>query len=351
MTRDESRTLAITAGVLFLAGGVRAGLEVMRPPLAIHADTVSAQALATTSREMLDEEERRSAPLAPGERIDPNTAAEEELDRLPGIGPAAARAIVESRAADGPFAEAGALARVRGIGPATVDRLRPHLAFETSGGGRPVRRGAAGARPATAPGGASPVNPQDAIPMDLNRATAEELEDVSRHWPGARSQDHRAARRSGRIHTCGRSHPGARHRSSHAGNHTQPPLRAAMTARVPAPAVGDDRAADGTRGSTPLRALLEEMVERGASDLHITAGIRPRLRIDGETERLAHGAQAPSARDKRTGALDLDGAAAKPTRGGQGGRFRIRSGRPCPLSVQLLQTARASGDGPAANPV
>ena len=148
MTRDESRTLAITAGVLFLAGGVRAGLEVMRPPLAIHADTVSAQALATTSREMLDEEERRSAPLAPGERIDPNTAAEEELDRLPGIG------------------------------PATVDRLRPHLAFETSGGGRPVRRGAAGARPATAPGGASPVNPQDAIPMDLNRATAEELEDV-----------------------------------------------------------------------------------------------------------------------------------------------------------------------------
>ena len=178
MTRDESRTLAITAGVLFLAGGVRAGLEVMRPPLAIHADTVSAQALATTSREMLDEEERRSAPLAPGERIDPNTAAEEELDRLPGIGPATARAIVESRAADGPFAEAGALARVRGIGPATVDRLRPHLAFETSGGGRPVRRGAAGARPATAPGGASPVNPQDAIPMDLNRATAEELEDV-----------------------------------------------------------------------------------------------------------------------------------------------------------------------------
>ncbi len=55
-----------------------------------------------------------------------------------------------------------------------------------------------------------------------------------------------------------------------------------MTARVPAPAAGDDRAADGTRGSTPLRALLEEMVERGASDLHITAGIRPRLRIDGE---------------------------------------------------------------------
>ena len=31
-----------------------------------------------------------------------------------------------------------------------------------------------------------------------------------------------------------------------------------------------------------LRALLEEMVERDASDLHITTGIPPRLRIDGE---------------------------------------------------------------------
>ncbi len=31
-----------------------------------------------------------------------------------------------------------------------------------------------------------------------------------------------------------------------------------------------------------LRALLEEMLERGGSDLHITAGERPKIRIDGE---------------------------------------------------------------------
>jgi len=31
-----------------------------------------------------------------------------------------------------------------------------------------------------------------------------------------------------------------------------------------------------------LRALLDEMIERGASDLHITAGERPKLRIDGQ---------------------------------------------------------------------
>jgi len=35
-------------------------------------------------------------------------------------------------------------------------------------------------------------------------------------------------------------------------------------------------------GSVNLRALLEEMIERDASDLHITAGERPKLRIDGD---------------------------------------------------------------------
>jgi len=34
--------------------------------------------------------------------------------------------------------------------------------------------------------------------------------------------------------------------------------------------------------SLNLRALLEEMIERDASDLHITAGERPKLRIDGD---------------------------------------------------------------------
>ncbi|MBX7117429.1 MAG: type IV pilus twitching motility protein PilT [Gemmatimonadaceae bacterium] len=45
-----------------------------------------------------------------------------------------------------------------------------------------------------------------------------------------------------------------------------------------------------TAPSTPavsqvnLRTLLEEMIERGASDLHITAGERPKMRIDGDIQ-------------------------------------------------------------------
>ena len=31
-----------------------------------------------------------------------------------------------------------------------------------------------------------------------------------------------------------------------------------------------------------LRALLEEMIEKDASDLHLVAGERPKLRVDGD---------------------------------------------------------------------
>jgi len=46
------------------------------------------------------------------------------------------------------------------------------------------------------------------------------------------------------------------------------------------PATGAGR--DGQAPTVNLRALLEEMIRVGASDLHITAGERPKLRVDGE---------------------------------------------------------------------
>src|SRR5437879_6550150 len=38
----------------------------------------------------------------------------------------------------------------------------------------------------------------------------------------------------------------------------------------------------GASQSVNLRTLLEEMIERDASDLHIVAGERPKLRVDGD---------------------------------------------------------------------
>jgi competence protein ComEA len=53
-----------------------------------------------------------------------NSATAEQLDELPGVGPATADAIVRDREAHGPFTSVDDLARVRGIGPAKLEQLR-----------------------------------------------------------------------------------------------------------------------------------------------------------------------------------------------------------------------------------
>jgi len=58
-------------------------------------------------------------------RVNLNTATREELEALPGIGPALAQAILDRRREKGPFRRLEDLLEVRGIGPATLERLRP----------------------------------------------------------------------------------------------------------------------------------------------------------------------------------------------------------------------------------
>jgi len=60
-------------------------------------------------------------------RIDPNRADSASLTRLPGIGPALAARIVAERERNGRFDSPEALRRVRGIGPKTLERIRPFL--------------------------------------------------------------------------------------------------------------------------------------------------------------------------------------------------------------------------------
>ena len=70
----------------------------------------------------------RAGPGAPRDNapttVNINEATADDLDRLPGIGPSTARAIVDHRTRNGPFATVDDLLAVRGIGPAKLAELR-----------------------------------------------------------------------------------------------------------------------------------------------------------------------------------------------------------------------------------
>lgn len=154
----RATALLILVSLVRWGWGQRGGAEVD------HAGTILPE-LAAESRAAAKEEERRATPLGEGERIDLNRAVEAELDRLPGVGPSTARAIVAAREAGAVFRTPEDLLIVSGIGPATLERIRGHASVDDP----PLGAG----RPTPGPGGGGRAPPSL---VDLNRADAEALQ-------------------------------------------------------------------------------------------------------------------------------------------------------------------------------
>jgi len=68
------------------------------------------------------------------DKLDPNTATLSDLSALPNLGPAMARRVIEDREQfqkthphEPAYKAIDDLQRIKGIGPATLENLRPHL--------------------------------------------------------------------------------------------------------------------------------------------------------------------------------------------------------------------------------
>jgi competence protein ComEA len=152
LRRDSSTTVPQPELIVDVVGAVRAAGVVRMPAGARVFDAIAAAGGATADADV--QQLNLAARLADGQRIavphrgetlapangvddataappgpvDLNTASPEQLDALPGVGPATAAAIVRDRDEHGPFRSIDDLARVRGIGPAKLEQLRDLVA-------------------------------------------------------------------------------------------------------------------------------------------------------------------------------------------------------------------------------
>ncbi len=122
------------ADAIEAAGGVTDDAELSLVNLAavLHDGDQVHVPLQSAAGEPADEPaEVEALPTRPGgEVVYINSATAEELETLPGIGPATAANIIEYREANGAFGSLEDLDNVPGIGSATLEELAPLIAFD-----------------------------------------------------------------------------------------------------------------------------------------------------------------------------------------------------------------------------
>lgn len=129
ISRYEAAALGVTAAfVLFTAGWFFAGQTESEPYTVTVQQAAISDASSAAQPETADTQQPDS--LLEGERIPVNTADVYELDRLPGIGPAKAQAIVTYREEHGPFQSTDQLLEVSGIGQATLEGLLDYITLD-----------------------------------------------------------------------------------------------------------------------------------------------------------------------------------------------------------------------------
>jgi len=144
-TPDEKKaviflTAAFVAGTAILVykkshPGFAPGLKSVIAGLPAPRDSGAAQSAAggLSSGDALGPEEglsKQSQKYFPAQKVNINQAPQQALEKLPNIGPAMAKRIIDYRAAQGGFKKTAELGRVKGIGPKRLSQLMEHVTVE-----------------------------------------------------------------------------------------------------------------------------------------------------------------------------------------------------------------------------
>ncbi len=122
--------IAVICAVILAGWGVRLWMRGDRPDdLRLIRGAIEVPVQATAQP---DSVASTSADSTSAGKIDINRAVAADLEALPGIGPVKARAIVEYRIRNGPFAKASDIQNVTGIGPKTFERIAPLLTVDNA---------------------------------------------------------------------------------------------------------------------------------------------------------------------------------------------------------------------------
>jgi competence protein ComEA len=119
--------------------------------------------------------------------VDVNSADQSALESLPGIGEKTAQAILAYREEHGPFHNLDELDAVKGIGPATIEKLRDQVSFGTTAASTSDTATSAAAPATTLPSAAATTSTESApaatvasagagCPVNINTADATGLD-------------------------------------------------------------------------------------------------------------------------------------------------------------------------------
>lgn len=129
ISRYEAAALGLTAAFVFFTAGWFFASRTASDPYTVTVQHIQSTAVSSAEQTQTGESSKPES-LLEGERIPVNTADVYELDRLPGIGPTKAQAIVDYRTEHGPFQSTEQLLEVSGIGEATLEGLLDYITLD-----------------------------------------------------------------------------------------------------------------------------------------------------------------------------------------------------------------------------